>query len=80
MNSSNLVDQPDPALFLKSDRVGDQPVTRPSPRQCGAAQDPSAREGMVGGIANAPARDTANTSSSEHARLPTRLIWLLPVA
>ena len=31
-NSSNLVDQPDPALFLKSDRVGDQPVTR-SPRR-----------------------------------------------
>ena len=33
-----LVDQPDPALLLKSDRVGDQPVTRSPHRRARHAQ------------------------------------------
>ena len=87
-NSSNLVDQPDPALLLKSDRVGDQPVTR-SPRrrarQRGQSyQDARARGGMRGRRSNAPARDTANyvKHAEQRACLPTppQVFWLLPGA
>jgi hypothetical protein len=68
---------PDPALLLKSDRVGDQPVTSARPADAVAATGRAgAREGLVGGAAQtrqrATPQTTSSTSSSAHACLRPR--------
>ena len=57
LRTVKLVDQPDPALFLKSDRVRDQPVTR-SPRRR-ARRTPSP-------LQDARARGSVRQATSAH--------------
>ena len=81
-----LVDQPDPALLLKSDRVRDQPVTRSPRRRARQTRSPlqDAREGYQGVAAQtrrrATPQTTSSTPSSAHACLCPAMEVLILVA